>query len=124
VVTPLGMTPGPDGAIWFANQGNSTIGRISTADSVTTSPAQGPAETAVSITGTGFSAGETVKVKYDTGQSAPTTMPLCTAIAAGDGTFTCAATIPPNAGAAGTHTIKASGKTSGTVAETLFLRTT
>ncbi|HEV3294711.1 MAG TPA: hypothetical protein VG123_37500, partial [Streptosporangiaceae bacterium] len=28
IVNPAGITAGPDGALWFTNQGNNTIGRI------------------------------------------------------------------------------------------------
>jgi hypothetical protein len=48
---------------------------------------------------------------------------LCSATAAGDGTFSCAGTIPSMSGGPGTHAIKATGKTSGTKAATLFLLT-
>jgi virginiamycin B lyase len=125
VIHPLSITSGSDGALWFINAGNNSIGRISTADSVVTSPTQGPTGTALTITGAGFRAGETVAVKYVTGLSAPRAVLLCNAIAAGDGTFSCPGNIPTgtSAGGAGTHTIKAKGGTSGTKAKTLFLRT-
>jgi virginiamycin B lyase len=121
---PLMITSGSDGALWFINAGNNSIGRISTADSVVTSPTQGPRRTALTITGLGFAAGETVAVTYVTGLSAPTAVLLCNAIAARDGTFSCRGHIPTGrrAGGAGTHTIKANG-TSGTKAKTLFLLT-
>jgi virginiamycin B lyase len=41
---PSGITTGPDGALWFTNTGNNTIGRITTAGKVT------------NFTGTGISA--------------------------------------------------------------------
>jgi hypothetical protein len=91
---------------------------------VVTAPSFGPAGTNLTITGAGFAARESVKVKYDTGQSSSTQVSLCSATVAGDGTFSCPATVPADAGRAGTHTIIAKGDTSGTVAKTLFLRTT
>jgi hypothetical protein len=118
----VGITTGPDGAVWFTN--GDSIGRVTTADSVVVSPDQGGAGTALNVTGTGFSAGETVAVKYMTGLSSPTSVQLCTAIAAGDGTFSCAGNVPVTAGGVGAHTIKAKGKTSGVTPKTIFLLTT
>ena len=56
---PTGIAKGPDGAMWFTNYGNSTIGRITT--TVTPkigsfTPASGPAGTTVTITGQNLSA--------------------------------------------------------------------
>jgi virginiamycin B lyase len=116
--------PGPDGNVWFVNYNSNSIDRVTTSYLVTTSPTLGPAGTTITISGAGFVSGETVKVKYLTGRPAPKSILLCTTTAASDGTFSCPATIPTSAGSAGTHTIKAEGATSGTVAKTLFLRTT
>jgi len=116
-------TAGPDGALWSLGANNS-IESTTTADSVTTSPAEGPTGTGVTITGAGFNAGETINVKYDTSQTSNPAVLLCTTVAASDGTFTCTTTVPAGAGRPGTHTIKAKGTTSRTVAKTIFLRTT
>jgi hypothetical protein len=107
--------------VWFTT--GDSIGRITTADSVVASPNQGPAGTAESITGAGYSPAETVVVKYLTGLTSPASVKLCTTTAGADGTFACTATIPANAGVSGTHTIKAVGKTSNTAAKTTFLVT-
>jgi virginiamycin B lyase len=120
IIAPTGLTAGPDGALWFTNF--DSIGRITTADSVVTSPDQGPIGTPVTITGRGFNAGETVKVKLSTGSS-PASVPLCSATAAGNGTFSCTAPVPAATGSPGTHTVEAKGKTSGTKANSIFLLT-
>jgi hypothetical protein len=116
------VTTGPDGTVWFSD-GNS-LGQVTTAKDVVTSPTEGSPVTALTITGGGFSAGETVNVKYQTGLVSSATVGLCQAIAAGDGTFSCVATVPSTAGPVGTHTIKAIGQTSGVKALTTFLLTT
>ena len=60
---------GPDGALWFTNAGSNSIGRITTVSSVTSVANAGSGwATALTVTGAGFSAGETVKVKYLTGK--------------------------------------------------------
>jgi len=76
------------------------------------------------ITGGGFSAGESVNVKYETGLVSPATVSLCATTAAGDGTFSCVASVPSTPGHVGTHVIKAIGQTSGVKALTTFLLTT
>jgi virginiamycin B lyase len=121
---PLDTAPGPDGNVWVVNSNGNSIDRVTTSDSVTTSPRLGPAGTTITISGAWFVSGETVKVKYLTGRPAPRSILLCNATAASDGTFSCPASIPPSAGSAGTHIIKAQGATSGIVAKALFLRTT
>ena len=60
------ITAGPDGAMWFTNANLDSVGQISTADSVTPTPDQGPAATALNVSGTGFAPGETVNVTYGT----------------------------------------------------------
>ena len=120
-LAPYDITAGPDGAVWATN-GNS-IARMSTVDSVVTSPNQGPAGTAETITGAGYTPGETVMVNYLTGLTSPAKAHLCTTIAGSDGTFTCTASIPPTAGHRGTHTIAAHGTTSKILAETTFVLT-
>jgi hypothetical protein len=50
---PFGITAGPDGALWFTNQGNSTIGRITTGGVVT------------NYTGTGISGPEGITAGPD-----------------------------------------------------------
>jgi hypothetical protein len=98
VVGADGIAAGPDGALWFTNLETSAIGRNTTIDSVTTSPAQGPAETAGTITGAGFAGGETMAVNYETGLTSPTSVMLCSATAAGDGSVSCTASVPANGG--------------------------
>jgi virginiamycin B lyase len=120
---PVDITAGLDGALWFAddNAGHTGIGRITAADSVNTLPMQGPAGGALTLTGAGFASGETVAVRFDTGLSSPTSIPLCTATAASNGTFSCRASVPASAGSFGTHTIEARGMASTTVARAVFL---
>jgi hypothetical protein len=71
----------------------------------------------VTISGGGYSPGETVNIAYKTGLAAPNPrkVALFTTTAATYGTFTCDASIPDatSTGARGPHTIKAKGTTSG-----------
>jgi streptogramin lyase len=120
IIAPTVIAPGPDGALWLTDSYTQVIARISTADSVTLSPTQGPAGTPLTITGSGFTTGETVTVNYRTYVA---TVPLCSTVAATHGTFTCTATIPAHAGVPGTHAITATGKTSGKAAAALFMHT-
>jgi streptogramin lyase len=122
IVVPQAIVAGPDGAIWFTSAGS--IGHITTADSVTTSPTQGPSGSDLTVTGAGFASSETITVEFRTGLPSPAYVPLCAAIAAPDGTFSCIATVPATAGGAGTHKIRATGQTSGTQPRTVFLLTT
>jgi virginiamycin B lyase len=117
---PTDITAGPDGNMWFS--ADQAVGMITTSDSVTTSPTLGPAGRALTLTGSGFNAGEAVHVKYLTGLASPKSVALCAANADPQGTFTCDATVPADAGPAGMHTIEAVGATSGIKAKTLFLR--
>jgi virginiamycin B lyase len=119
---PTAVTSGPDGNVWFSADG--AVGSVSTADSVTASPTLGPAGTALTLSGSGFTPGEQVNVKYLTGLATPVSASLCAANAGPDGTFTCDATVPAGAGRAGVHTILAVGKTSGIKAKSIFLRIT
>jgi IPT/TIG domain len=51
---PYGITAGPDGALWFTNAGNNSMGRITTAvtPKITgVTPASGAAGTTVTLTG-------------------------------------------------------------------------
>jgi hypothetical protein len=125
--SPQGIDPitaGPDGALWFVSPNHNSIGRITAADSVTTTPRQGPSGTALTVAGTGFAGGETVAVTFLTGLSSPASVLLCTATADSKGKFSCSGSVPWPAGGVGTHTLKATGKTSGTKAKTVFLLTT
>ncbi len=121
---PTSITPGSDGNLWFTSGGNNSIGRITTARSVTTSPTQGGASTAVTISGGGFSSGESVNVVWLTGLPSPKSIPLCSAVAKPNGSYTCTATIPASPGGAGTHTVNAKGSMSKKKANILFLLTT
>jgi len=115
IYSPYGITTGPDGALWFTNQDNNTIGRITTPPYAFVSSSFGTPGTSVTMTGGGFSAGETVRVKYVTGLAKPTGVTVCSGVAA-DGQFSCTGRIPPadKAGPLGVHSIKAIGLTSGT----------
>ena len=81
---------------------------------VAVTPHSGPALTAVTVSGSGFAAGEKVTVTYATGLSLPKSVKLCTVTATAAGSFSCAARIPSSvtAGALGSHVVKASGATS------------
>jgi len=65
-----------------------------------------------------------VTVKYQTGLASPASVRLCATTAAGDGTFSCTASVPSTSGGPGTHGVKATGKSSATKAATTFLVTT
>ncbi len=74
-------------------------------------PAAGVASTPVTVTGSGFAVGESVKVTYTTGLAAPKTVTLCTRTASATGTISCSAAIPSagTAGSVGVHKIQARG---------------
>jgi virginiamycin B lyase len=118
----VNLTAGPNGGIWFTARGN-ILGQVSTADHVLASPSQGRAGTPLTITGGGFSTGEPVTVRYQTGLVSPASVQLCATTAAGDGTFSCTTHVPPTSGGLGTHGVKATGKASGTKAAATFLLT-
>jgi hypothetical protein len=107
----------------FTNYGDMSIGRI-TAGSPAASlvPLQGPPGQSVVVNGGGFAAGEMVTVKYKTGLVSPSSVALCPATAAPDGTFSCTGSIPTgaNSGVAGAHKIQTKGKTSGLTVTVVF----
>jgi hypothetical protein len=76
-------------------------------------PSSGPKGTHVTISGSGFTPGSTVKIKYKTGRSSPAAVLLCSTTAAADSTFSCPGVIPTgvNAGAFGSHNIVAKSGT-------------
>jgi virginiamycin B lyase len=127
IVTSGSITAGPDGDVWISRFFRTpAILRVTTGRSVTSAPAIGAAGAALALTGHGFTPGETVDVRYQTGPQAPGSrenFPLCSAIAQPDGSFSCIAAVPAGGGA-GTRTIKAKGQTSGGKASSLFLRLT
>ncbi len=87
------------------------------------SPKLGPKGTAVTVSGTGFSPGETVKATYKTGLASPKPawIKVCSAVVASNGGFSCKGAIPTtNAGALGTHTIFSEGLSSLRKATTSF----
>jgi hypothetical protein len=90
---------------------------------VTISPESGPKRTPVTLTGSNFSSGETVKFKYKTQLSSPSTVALCSAVASTDGTASCDGTIPTsgNQGPKGAHSIVAKGATSLIKVKTSFV---
>ena len=59
IASPRGITAGPDGAMWFTNEGNNTIGRITPPPSVRVLPKPGKPKTGVSLSASGFQPGET-----------------------------------------------------------------
>ncbi len=122
---PDGITAGPDGALWFTNSGNNSIGRITTAPFVEVSPSTGAPGTAVTVSGAGFTPGETIIVTYKTGLASPTKVTICSTVAAAGGNFTCTGNIPTAAiaGATGAHAITANGKTSRSKPKTTFILT-
>ena len=78
---------------------------------LTLSPSSGLRRTAVTITGTGFAAGQTVTMMYMSGRKKPkrASSTLCTGTVASDGSFSCNGTIPRRlrAGAKGQKTVMA-----------------
>ena len=83
----------------------------------------------MTASGTGFGSGDSVKVTYKTGLSAPnpTKVAICTSTIGDDGSFKCTGQIPSgsNAGSEGAHTAKAKGgsTTPKTKASTTFTLT-
>jgi hypothetical protein len=98
-----------------------TVG-VATA-SLTMSPASGPRKAPVTISGEGFTPGQTVTVIYNSGRKHPkrATTVLCTAVTSTEGTFSCQGTIPKRsrAGARGAKSITATDN-GDTLATTLF----
>jgi alpha-tubulin suppressor-like RCC1 family protein len=85
--------------------------------SLTFTPKKGTAGLTVSASGARFGSGESVTVSYATGLVSPTSMTICTGLAASDGTFSCSGPIPTtNTGAPGAHAITATGGSSGLTA--------
>ena len=89
------------------------ITALATGATITLSPQAGPPTTAVTVKGTTFKAGETVAVAFDS-------TVVRTVQANSSGTFTTLFTVPRSS-TPGTHTVQATGKTSGQVAKTVFL---
>jgi hypothetical protein len=117
-VNPLGIAAGPDGALWFTSE--TSIGQVGHAN---VSPSSGPPATAVTVSGGGFAAGETVNVFYKTGLPSPKKVLLCS-VTSSTGTFACSGNIPnkPIAGAKGAHTIVVKGLTSLIKIKATFVR--
>jgi large repetitive protein len=112
IVTTVGGTNAPTPADVFT---------FTKTDYLAVSPSSGAPGSQVVISGAGFAAGETVKVKYKTALATPRDVLLCVATADSDGTVTCPATIPTtDSGAAGAHALKAKGTTSGVTYVTTF----
>ncbi len=83
-------------------------------EGVSIRPQSGPPGKQVSLAGKGFAPGETVKVTYSTGLTAPRKLVLCRGMAAANGSFACDGAIPAtNFGAARNHSITAKGLSSG-----------
>jgi hypothetical protein len=118
---PQGITTGPDGALWFANAINDSIGRISAVPEIAISPSSGVPGASVTVSGEGYASGEQVNVTYKTGLASPSSVNVCSSTADSDGTFSCMGSIPTSdAGATGGHKIKAKGMTSLATGETSF----
>src|SRR6202521_4423433 len=82
------------------------------AATVSVSPAAGPPTTKASATGSGFTAGETVTLTFDTSAAG-------SAIADSTGNFTQPVLVPKSA-QPGAHTVQAAGQTSGLLASATF----
>jgi hypothetical protein len=84
-------------------------------------PSSGPGGTAITVTGSHYSPGESVTARYTTGLSSPSTVILCSATATGTGTISCGGHIPTSStGAKGTHHITAKGSVSKLNGSTFF----
>jgi len=111
-----------------ASSGNCTIGAVESgypASTLNVSPTSGRPGKHVTVSGLGFSPGETVKITYTTGLASPKSVTICTATAGSNTSYTCSGTIPPTA-TAGSHTahkIVAKGLTSGIKVKTTFTLT-
>jgi hypothetical protein len=88
--------------IYAANFGSNTVSVIIPA-TANVSPSSGPPKTSVTVSGQGFTPGETIKVSYKTGLASPKSVTVCTTTALPDGSYSCSGTIPPKA-TAGAHT--------------------
>jgi hypothetical protein len=66
------------------------------ARTLSVTPSSGRRHTAITLMGSGFSSGQTVKVTYMSGRKRPqrASTVLCSTTVAGDGSFSCSATIP------------------------------
>jgi len=122
---PQNIVTGPDGVLWFTNYETNAIETITTPPYSEISPASGAPGTTVTLTGGGFSPGETVNFEYKTGLSSPSKVLLCSDSADTDGSVSCTATIPadPDSGAPGVHKVQANGMTSLTKVTTKFTLT-
>jgi hypothetical protein len=122
----FGLSPSRTPVWGDTTSGNQDIfGARVVAPTVTITPSSGPKGTAVTLKGKAFAPNEQVKFSYKTGLASPTKIALCSAIANGSGTATCAGTIPTGGqqGPLGNHTIVAKGATSLTKAKTTFTLT-
>jgi hypothetical protein len=94
---------------------------------LTVAPNTGAPSTTITASGTGFRAGESVKVVYQTGLAAPnpSSVLVCKGTALASGAVSCTGAVPSTttAGALGKHTVKATGLSSGTVASATFTLT-
>ena len=92
---------------------------------VSLTPNSGVPKQAVTASGGGFAAGETVTVAYATALSSPKSVRICTATAAVTGTYACNGRIPTasKAGATGMHIVSATGGLSKIKVTTIFTLT-
>lgn len=120
---PQGITTGPDGALWFTNEGS--IGRITAVPEISAEPATGPPGSDLSVSGEGYTPGETVQVEYKTKIAGSEWMDVCSGPAASDGTFSCSGDLPSSesAGPVGNHKLHALGLSSGAVGSSTFALT-
>jgi hypothetical protein len=108
------ITGGPDGQLWFVNEENDSIARL-VVPTLSISPTSGSANQSETVSGTGFTPGETVNALYKTGLSNEASVVLCSATATSpNGGFSCTGEIPSKryAGSEGPHNIVAKGTTS------------
>jgi hypothetical protein len=97
----------------IGNNAGTTTFDFEPTNKLTVTPPSGPKGTAVTVSGSGFGPGTTVKVKYKTGKPSPAGIALCQATVQPNSTFSCNGTIPTgaNAGAFGVHNIVAKNTT-------------
>jgi trimeric autotransporter adhesin len=105
-----------------------TVLPVGTSASITISPDSGPIRTPVTVTGTGFTPGDAIKILYltsSTGAAHPK-FRICFATVQSDGTFTCTGKIHGTkaAGGIGPHTVEAKIRHTTTIVASTFFTLT
>jgi hypothetical protein len=115
---PYGITPGPDGKLWFSNTGYNMIGEVvfPTAD-LSVSPGSGSCEVSLTFTGSGFAPNENVRI-YSEGIGSAI---LASATADASGSFTAA--VQPPQSPYGPRLFLGLGQTSGDLGAASFSST-